>query len=40
MTAGMHGGTDASMLIERPAPVAAPDPIVVNRPRDDFGDAT
>jgi sec-independent protein translocase protein TatC len=39
VTAGAHGGTEASMLLESPAPVPAPAPIVVNRPND-FGDAT
>lgn len=40
VTAGVHGGTEASQLLDRPAPVAAPEPIVVNRPTNDFGDAT
>lgn len=40
VTAGAHGGTEATMLLERPAPVSAPEPIVVDRPHDDFGDAT
>ncbi len=39
ITAGVHGGTEASPAVERPTPVPAPQPIVVNRP-DDFGDAT
>ena len=40
VTAGEHGGTEASMLLERPAPVSAPEPIAVHRVHDDFGDAT
>lgn len=38
-TAGSHGGTAATDLIERPTPVAAPAPII-NDPSRDFGDAT
>jgi sec-independent protein translocase protein TatC len=38
-TAGRHGGTEASDLIERPTPVGAPAPII-NDPSRDFGDAT
>ncbi|MET3805190.1 sec-independent protein translocase protein TatC [Nakamurella sp. UYEF19] len=38
-TAGFHGGT-ATDDIERPTPVSAPQPVVVNTPGGDFGDAT
>jgi sec-independent protein translocase protein TatC len=46
IAAGDHGGTEASGHLERPAPVPAPQPVVVNVPpavnnsAADFGDAT
>ncbi len=39
-TAGEHGGTEASGGIESPTPVGRPEPVVVNVPGVDFGDAT
>ena len=40
VTAGAHGGTEASASIEGPMPVEAPTPIWLTAPGLDFGDAT
>ena len=37
---GDHGGTEASAGVGAPTPVPAPQPIVINEPGMDFGDAT
>jgi sec-independent protein translocase protein TatC len=39
-TAGEHGGTDASSGVGVPTPVPSPEPILINEPGMDFGDAT
>ena len=39
-TAGEHGGTDASGGVGAPTPVPSPEPISINEPGMDFGDAT